>query len=135
MFMSYFWVGLIIVVTLSSAMLYLLTHLLKLRAQQQQLHSDKKELESRLKSLESKVNFLNTGSLGIGQRLMSAEKRLNQAVEKQNEMFQGDREQLFQKQANRVLKGKQVPDDASTTLSRSEVKLMALVGKTETGDN
>ena len=135
MLMDQFWIGALIAGVLSTAMLILMFQLQKMRSQQRHLSEQKQALEARVKSLESKIDFLSTGSLGIGQRLMNAEKRLNQAMEKQNEMSQGNMDQLFQKQADRVLKGKQVPDDIDASLSRSEAKLMALVSKNDSGDN
>lgn len=122
-----FWVGVSIAVVLCVALLVVILQLQNTRRQQTLLQEEKKQLELRLKNLESKIEFLSTGSKGMGQRLMSAEKKINQAIEKQDEILSNNSDKLFQRQAERVLK--QAPkEEEDSALSRSEAKLMALVG-------
>ncbi|MCG8538055.1 MAG: hypothetical protein MI808_23455 [Pseudomonadales bacterium] len=135
MFIDQFWIGALIAVVLAGAMLFLLLQVQKMKHNQKQLADEKRALESRIKSLESKIDFLSTGSMGIGQRLMNTEKKLHQAMEKQNEMSQGNIGNLFQRQADRVLKGKKIPDDDVASPSRSEAKLMALVSNNDPNKN
>jgi len=121
-----FWLGVAIATVLCVTLLYVIVQLQQTRREQMQLQQEKQSLEARIKSLESKIDFINTGSKGMGQRLMSAEKKLHQALEKQDEMLSNNSDQLFQRQAERVLK-QPVPAADDGAPSRSEAKLMALV--------
>lgn len=122
-----FWLGVAIAGVLCCTLLFLVLQLKQVRQQQTLLLEHKQALESRIKHLESKLEFLSTGSKGMGQRLMTAEKKLNQALEKQDELLSNNKDALFQRQAERVLK-QPLPSDDDAALSRSEAKLMALVG-------
>lgn len=122
-----FWLGVLIASVLSATLLAVVIQLKSTRRQQVLLQEEKQRLEARIKNLESKLDFLSTGSKGIGQRLMSAEKKLNQALEKQDEILSNNSDKLFQRQAERVLK-QPVKEDDDSAVSRSEAKLMALVG-------
>lgn len=122
-----FWLGVLIAAVLSATLLAVVIQLKNTRRQQALLQEEKQQLETRIKNLESKLEFLSTGSKGIGQRLMSAEKKLNQALEKQDEILSNNTDKLFQRQAERVLK-QPIKEEDESSLSRSEAKLMALVG-------
>jgi hypothetical protein len=121
--------GAVIAGLLAAGILFLLLQLQAMKRNQCLLSEEKKVLEARIKSLESKIDFLNTGSMGIGQRLMSTEKRLNKALERQDEMVQNNSDQLFRRQADRVLQGRNPSEIDEGAPSRSEAKLMALVSK------
>lgn len=129
MYIDQFWMGVFIAGFLTSGLVILLLQVQKMKNRQLLLQEEKKILENRLKSLESKMEFLNTGSLGIGQRLMNAEKRLNQALERQDDLAQSNTEQLLRRQADRVLKGCELEPSVDESPSRTEAKLMALVSK------
>lgn len=129
MYIDQFWLGVFIAAFLTAGMVMLLLQVQKMKHGQLLLQEEKRVLESRVKSLESKIEFLNTGSLGIGQRLMTTEKRLNQALERQDELAQTNTEQLFRRQADRVLKGVELEATDDDAPSRTEAKLMALVSK------
>lgn len=103
----------------------------RLGLHQKSLAEQKQQLEVRIQSLERKIEFLNTGSLGIGQRLMNTEKRLHQALERQEDLSQNQSENLYRRQADRMLKSLQLSDtdEDEDSPSRSEAKLMALVSK------
>lgn len=122
-----FWLGVVIASVLSATLLAVIIQLKSTRRQQALLQEEKQQLETRIKNLESKLEFLSTGSKGIGQRLMSAEKKLHQALEKQDEILSNNSDKLFQRQAERVLK-QPVKEEDDSAVSRSEAKLMALVG-------
>lgn len=122
-----FWLGVAIAAVLCCTLLFLLLQTRQLRQQQTLLEEQKRLLESRIKTLETKLDFVTTGSKGMGQRLMTAEKKLNQALEKQDELLSNNKDALFQRQAERLLK-QPLPADDDAALSRSEAKLMALVG-------
>lgn len=127
MVIDQFWLGMVIAVILSGALLFLIVMLQSTRHQQDLLREEKKVLEARIRNLESKIEFISSGSMGLGQRLMSAEKKLNQALEKQDELISNNSDQLFRRQADRILKD-HLPEDDESSPSRSEAKLMALVG-------
>lgn len=129
MYIDQFWIGVFIACLLSAGLVILLLQVQKMKHQQMLLRQEKQVLERRLKSLESKIEFLNSGSMGMGQRLMSAEKRLNQALDRQDELAQSNSDQLFRRQADRVLQGRQPDTQEEDGPSRSEAKLMALVSK------
>ena len=129
MYIDQFWIGVFIACLLSAGLVILLLQVQKMKHQQMLLRQEKQVLERRLKSLESKIEFLNSGSMGMGQRLMSAEKRLNQALDRQDELAQSNSDQLFRRQADRVLQGRQPDIQEEDGPSRSEAKLMALVSK------
>lgn len=120
-------ISLVLAITTLAVLLGLSSHLRQLRQQLGTLQNERQLLESRIQQLEKKIEFLNTGAKGIGQRLMTAEKKLNQSLEKQDELLANNSGQLFQRQAERVLK-QVAPADDEDSLSRSEAKLMALVG-------
>lgn len=129
MYIDQFWVGVLIAVLLTTGVVFLILQVQRMKHSQLVLQQEKQVLENRLKSLESKIEFLNTGSVGIGQRLMNAEKRLNQALDRQEDIANQNNEQLFRRQADRVLKGRDVEVVEDESPSRSEAKLMALVNK------
>ncbi len=129
MYIDQFWIGVLIAGLLTVGIVFLLLQVQKMKHGQLMLQREKQALESRLKSLESKIEFLNTGSVGIGQRLMTAEKRLNKALERQDDLVHSNNDQLFRRQADRVLKGREVETVEDDVPSRSEAKLMALVSK------
>lgn len=135
MIVDQFLIGALIAIILAGAMLFLLLQLQTMRTNQHLLREEKKILEGRIKNLESKIEFLNTGSLGIGQRLMNTEKKLNQALEKQEVSQQTSSDMLFRRQADRVLQGRSVPETDSTSPTQSEAKLMALVSSNQPGKN
>lgn len=125
------WVAIGAVAVLGVLVVAMLLQLQRLRQQQaQQLAQQQEErqrLESRIKHLESKLEFVSTSTKGMGQRLMTAEKKINLSLEKQDELLSNNSEKLLQRQAERLLK--KVPkSEEEPTLSRSEAKLMALVG-------
>jgi len=127
MVIDQFWLGMVIAVILSAALLFLIVMLQNTRHQQDLLREEKKVLEARIRNLESKIEFISSGSMGLGQRLMSAEKKLNQALEKQDELISNNSDHLFRRQADRILKD-HLPEEDESSPSRSEAKLMALVG-------
>ena len=129
MYIDQFWLGVLCAGLLSCGMVFLLLQIQRMKHTQFNLQQEKQALESRLKSLESKIEFLNTGSVGIGQRLMNTEKRLHQALERQEDLAHNSSEQLYRRQADRVLKGRELDVAEEESPSRSEAKLMALVSK------
>lgn len=135
MYIDQFWIGVFIACLLSVGLVVLLLQVQKMKHEQMLLRQEKQILENRLKSLESKIEFLNSGSMGMGQRLMSAEKRLNQALDRQDELAQNNSEQLFRRQADRVLQGHQAEAAEEDGPSRSEARLMALVSKQNKNNN
>lgn len=127
MMLDQFWMGVVIAGVLCGALLSLLVLLQRTRQSQQALLEEKKLLEARIKNLESRIELLDTGAKGIGHRLMLAEKKLNLTIERQDDLSSTNNDQLLRRQADRLLKGRNLPEEADA-VSRSEAKLMALVG-------
>ncbi len=113
----------------------ILVQLAKLKRAQAQLLQQNHSLEDNIKKLKSKIEFLNAGSLGLGQRLMSTEKRLSQSLEKQDELVHSNTEHLYRRQADRLLKSSALKTQDESAVTRSEAKLMALVGKKNSEKN
>ena len=122
MMLDQFWMGVVIAGVLCGTLLFLLVLLQRTRQSQQVLQEEKKLLEARIKNLESKIDLL-----GMGHRLMLAEKKLNITMERQDDLSSSNNDQLLRRQADRLLKGRNVPEETDA-VSRSEAKLMALVG-------
>ena len=71
------------------------------RAIKEQLERNQ-QLESKIDALTQQLTMLNKGTLGMGKRLMNAEKRLNQTMERQDSLENKDSEQISYKQAARL---------------------------------
>lgn len=127
MMLDQFWMGVLIAGVLCGTLLFLLVLLQRTRQSQQALLEEKKLLEARIKNLESRIELLDTGAKGMGHRLMLAEKKLNLTIERQDDLSSTNNDQLLRRQADRLLKGRNLPEEADA-VSRSEAKLMALVG-------
>jgi hypothetical protein len=127
MMLDQVWMGVVIAGVLCGALLSLLVLLQRTRQSQQALLEEKKLLEARIKNLESRIELLDTGAKGMGHRLMLAEKKLNLTIERQDDLSSTNNDQLLRRQADRLLKGRNLPEEADA-VSRSEAKLMALVG-------
>lgn len=93
---------------------------LSLQAKQNQL------LESKVDVLTQQLSLLNKGTLGMGKRLMSTEKRLNQTMERQDSMENRSSEQISFKQAAKLFeRGLEVDNVVEKAgITRSEAKLM-----------
>ena len=94
-------------------------------------------MQERLDGLEQKAEFLRNSALGVGDRLIGVEKKIQQELQEQvaynsQLMAQPSEEQLYRQQADRLLKGRQLPSTPAGGVSRSEAKLMALVGNKKT---
>ena len=83
--------------------------------------------------LEEQLAMVSKGSLGVGRRLMNAEKRLNQTMERLHEMENRDTEQLSFNQAARLLeKGIGLNDVVGKVgITRSEAQLVDLFQQKE----
>ncbi len=96
-------------------------------------------MQERLDGLEQRSEFLRNSALGVGDRLIGVEKKVQHELQEQvahNSQFvaQPSEEQLYRQQADRLLKGRQLPSTPAGGVSRSEAKLMALVGNKKTTD-
>lgn len=118
-----------------AAALYLTYQMYKILIQQQKLVAEKLKLELRVKELEGKVVALDSNYMDFCQGLVNLEEKLDQSIERQKELSQLDSDSLFKAQAEKILGGQQISDLTESAPSRSEAKLMALVGKSETGEN
>ena len=101
----------------------------RLSAHCKKLEKTHEYLNDKIRKMENQYEFLSKGSIGVGQRLMNTEKRLNQILEKQDDFSAGHASRLLQKQTEKLLKGRVVQETTEGMFTRSEEKLMALVGK------
>ena len=87
------------------------------------------QLKSELAELRRELHVVGSGAMGVGQRLMDVEKRVNQTAERQQEMQQKDVNSLPYQQASKLLEMGASVDDlvSSCGLARAEAELVALV--------
>jgi len=87
----------------------------------------------KVKQLEDQLAMVSKGSQGVGRRLMNAEKKLNQTMERQSEMENNDTEQFSFNQAAKLLeKGIELNDVVGKVgITRSEAKLVDLFHQKE----
>lgn len=120
--------GVFVVLTVLVVLLFL--QVKRLRQETRDSSAQIDSLQKSYTKLKSQVDFLNAGSMGIGQRLMNTEKRLSQSLEKQDEMVNNNSDELYRRQAERILKNSKLPESESDdAVTRSEARLMALVGQ------
>ena len=84
------------------------------------------QLQQSLDGLAQQFTVLNKGTLGMGRRLMTAEKRLNQTMERQDSLENRESEQLSFKQAARLFERGLEMDNVieKVGITRSEAKLV-----------
>jgi len=87
----------------------------------------------KVKQLEDQLAMVSKGSHGVGRRLMNAEKKLNQTMERQSEMENNDTAQFSFNQAAKLLeKGIELNDVVGKVgITRSEAKLVDLFQQKE----
>ncbi|MBV1919065.1 MAG: DUF2802 domain-containing protein [Pseudomonadales bacterium] len=87
----------------------------------------------KVKQLEDQLAMVSRGSQGVGRRLMNAEKKLNQTMERQFEMENNDTAQSSFNQAAKLLeKGVALNDVVGKVgITRSEAKLVDLFQQKE----
>ncbi len=100
----------------------------RLRQQKDQFGKSMESLQKKLQDLNVQVEVLTKGSLGVGKRLMVAEKRLNQTMERQEEIENKDLEKISFSQAAKLLESGVAINEVveKVGVSRSEAKLMEL---------
>lgn len=91
------------------------------------------QMEEKIEPIEKNLAMVSKGSLGVGRRLMHAEKKLNQTMERQHEMENRDTDQLSFNQAAKLLeKGIEVDEVVGKVgITRSEAELVKLFQKKE----
>ncbi|MDX1693548.1 MAG: DUF2802 domain-containing protein [Ketobacteraceae bacterium] len=84
------------------------------------------QLQHSIDGLAQQFSVLNKGTLGMGKRLMTAEKRLNQTMERQDSLENRESEQLSFKQAARLFERGLEMDNVieKVGITRSEAKLV-----------
>lgn len=105
----------------------------KLMALQAESAITRTTLEKQINDLSQQVAVLSKGSMGVGKRLMVTEKRLNQTMERQEEIENKDMEKMSFSQAAKLLeKGVEINDIVERVgISRSEAKLVELFKRRE----
>ena len=86
-------------------------------------------LRKELSELRQELHVVGSGAMGVGQRLMAVEKRVNQTAERQQELQQKDINSLPYQHASKLLEMGAGVDDlvSSCGLARAEAELVALV--------
>lgn len=90
------------------------------------LREKNRQLEKLLSNLEQQLDLLNKGTIGMGRRLMTTEKRLNQTMERQDSLENKESEQLSFKQAAKLFERGLEMDNVieKVGITRSEAKLV-----------
>lgn len=86
-------------------------------------------LQQQLDSLARQLDMLNKGTLGMGRRLMTAEKRLNQTMERQDSLESREFEQRTFKQAAKLFERGLEMDNVieKVGITRTEAKLLDMI--------
>lgn len=95
----------------------------------QRLDESKKEMHLLVKALRNETHAMGSGAIGVGQRLVEVEKRLNSTVERQMEIEQKDPGRLPYAYAVRLVEMGATAEDLiqNCGLARVEAELIALV--------
>lgn len=101
----------------------------QLREARRQLERNKHETQMLVQSLRNETHAMGSGSIGVGQRLLEVEKKLNYAMERQEELEQKDVGSLPYNYAIRLVEMGASSDDLveNCGLARGEADLIALV--------
>lgn len=101
----------------------------RLKGVNQALEAQQQQSQALLTQLNQQLDLLNRGAVGVGKRLMATEKRLNQTMERQEEIESKEWEQASYSQASRLIQKGVAVDDVVTKvgISRSEARLVDLL--------
>ncbi|WP_086480801.1 DUF2802 domain-containing protein [Oceanospirillum sanctuarii] len=93
------------------------------------LDRNKHETQMLVQSLRNETHAMGSGSIGVGQRLLEVEKKLNQTMERQADLEQKDVGSLPYNYAIRLVEMGATSDDLveNCGLARVEADLIALV--------
>lgn len=93
------------------------------------LERSKHETQMLVQSLRNETHAMGSGSIGVGQRLLEVEKKLNQTMERQVDLEQKDTGSLPYNYAIRLVEMGATSDDLveNCGLARVEADLIALV--------
>ncbi len=93
------------------------------------LDRNKHETQMLVQSLRNETHAMGSGSIGVGQRLLEVEKKLNQTMERQADLEQKDIGSLPYNYAIRLVEMGATSDDLveNCGLARVEADLIALV--------
>lgn len=120
---SYLWIALLVMAVLCLASISITLFIwYRIRRQEKRYHV-------LINVLRNEIQGITGGSIGMGKRLMTVEKKLNIAVEKQHELENRDPGVLAYNQAARLMEmGAGVEDLVrSCGIGRPEAELMALL--------
>ena len=92
------------------------------------------KLAKEIDALRAQLEMVNKGTIGMGRRLMTTEKRLNQTMERQDTMESKGTEQLSFKQAARLFeRGLEMGNVIEKVgITRSEAKLLDMFQQKQT---
>ena len=121
--MIFIWVAIGVVVTLFVALCIFTLQLSK------RLRLSEEKLSQQIRSLQHDLSVINSAAMGVGQRLMTTEKKLTVAIEKQQQFEMGSADYLPFNQAVAMVEdgadAEQLVDRCG--LSEAEASLMALL--------
>ena len=132
--------ALIIILFLSIAFVYCF-NLIRIQQLQNQLTAQAKltaDYQQELADMQAQLKFLKASALGVGDRVLEVVKTMHSDREhlKLVEISESvpakpvptiDEDKLYRQQADRVLKGRQLPNAEASNISRSEAELVALL--------
>ena len=113
------------------ALMLTLMNLRKINALHREMAQAKQDTHLLIHALRNETHAMGTGSIGVGQRLMEVEKRLNQTVERQVELEQKDPGAVTYSYAVRLVEMGATAEDLvqNCGLARGEAELIARVHK------
>lgn len=123
------WLEIVLLLLASFAFLLALLALKNTRQLKQKLNQARQESFMLVQALRSETHAMGSGSIGVGQRLVEVEKRLNTTMEKQAELEQKDPGNLPYAYAMRLAEMGATADELvkNCGLARSEAELITLV--------
>lgn len=123
------WIGWVALVSAVLGVMLGLVAFKRIRQLKDQLTDARNETYLLVKALRNETHAMGSGAIGVGQRLVEVEKRLNSTVERQMEIEQRDPGSLPYAYAVRLVEMGATADDLvnSCGLARVEAELITLV--------
>lgn len=102
-----------------------------------QLNAIEHSLNRNIQILRRELDVVNSAAVGVGSRLIAAEKKLNGSIEKQQQIEANTTEcYSYNKAASLALHGVEAPEIASSCgMSEAEAHLMVLLNKASCDDS
>lgn len=123
------WIGLAALVAAVLSLIFGLMAFRRIRQLKEQLTDARNETYLLVKALRNETHAMGSGAIGVGQRLVEVEKRLNSTMERQMDIEQRDPGSLPYAYAVRLVEMGATADDlvSNCGLARVEAELITLV--------